>query len=44
LHSDGDVDEIHADLGSFPITDMTWKGIVDIDHDHWFDSVRAWAG
>ena len=43
-NSDGDVDEIHVNLGSFSIADMTWKGVIDVDHDHWFDGVRAWVG
>jgi len=42
--SDGDVDEVHADGGSFSIADATWMGILDITHDHWFDGVRAWVG
>jgi len=42
--SDGDVDEIHADSASFSIADATWKGVVDVTHDHWFDGVRVWVG
>ena len=43
-YSDGDVDEIHADLGSFSIADATWKGTIDVFDDHWFDGARAWVG
>ena len=44
--SDGDVDEIHAGVGSFSTADATWKGIIDVAHDHWFGygNMRAWVG
>jgi len=42
--SDGDIDEIHADAGSFLVRDVDEQDTITPSYDHWFDGVRAWVG